>query len=284
VISVIVISKDEPFIGDTLSDLAAQEVDESFEVLVVDASSGRLEVIRHRFPDVTWLDYRGSGNVTIAAQRNLGMRAAKGEVVTFTDAGCRLPESWLATLTAPIRTGVEQATAGETWGAGPWSSLYQPATRPTGSYLKEAPTINLALSRRVIDEVGQFDERFTYGSDIDYTWRVVAAGFRLLLVPEARIVSDWGNRRRQIKRSFSYGQARVHLHRKHGTPLRQLVREDPVVVVYPAFLLGLPLVLLSPAYLLLLAVPAWRARRRRPAVVVLDHVVFGAGALLEALR
>lgn len=283
-ISVVVISKDEPSISDTLGDLAAQELDESFEVLVVDASCGRLEAIRHRFPDVTWFNHHGSGTITIAAQRNLGMRAAKGEIVAFTDAGCRLPASWLSTLTAPIRRGVEQATAGETRGAGPWSSLYQPIPHAAGSYLKEAPTINLALGRPVIDEVGQFDERFTYGSDIDYTWRVVAAGFRLLLVPEAQIVSDWGNRRRQIKRSFRYGQARMRLHRKHGTPLRQLVREDPVVVAYPAFLLGLPLALLSPAYLFLLALPAWRARGRQPAVVVFDHLVFGAGALLEALR
>ena len=283
-ISVIVISKDEPMLADTLGELSAQELDERFEVVVVDASCGRLDTIRRRFPDVTWIDYPGSDEITIAAQRNRGMDVARGEIVVFTDSGCELSDGWLAALTAPIRRGAEQVTVGETWGAGPWSSLYQPKPLPAGSYVKEASTINLALSRHVIDEVGEFDPWFAYGSDIDYSWRLVGAGFRILAVPEAKIVADWGSRRRQMKRSFRYGQACVRLHRKHQTPFRQIVRRDPLVVAAPAFLLGLPLAFLSPFYLLLLVVPAWRARHRQPAVAVLTHLIFGVGALLEAVR
>ena len=77
-ISVVVISKDEPMLGDTLGELSAQELDESFEVVVVDASCGRLDTIRRRFPDVTWIDYPASDQITIAAQRNRGMGAAAG--------------------------------------------------------------------------------------------------------------------------------------------------------------------------------------------------------------
>ena len=224
-ISVVVISKDEPMLGDTLGELSAQELGENFEVVVVDASSGRLDTIRRRFPDVTWIDYPASDQITIAAQRNRGMGAARGEIVVFTDAGCLLSDGWLAALTAPIRQGAEHVTCGETFGAGPWSILYQPKPLPAGSYLKEASTINLALSRHVIDKVGEFDERFAYGSDIDYSWRVVGAGFRILAVPEAKITAEWGNRRRQMKRSFRYGQACVRLHRKHQTPFLQIVRQ-----------------------------------------------------------
>ncbi len=283
-ISVVVISKDEPMLGDTLGELSAQELGENFEVVVVDASSGRLDTIRRRFPDVTWIDYPASDQITIAAQRNRGMGAARGEIVVFTDAGCLLSDGWLAALTAPIRQGAEHVTCGETFGAGPWSILYQPKPLPAGSYLKEASTINLALSRHVIDKVGEFDERFAYGSDIDYSWRVVGAGFRILAVPEAKITAEWGNRRRQMKRSFRYGQACVRLHRKHQTPFLQIARRDPLVVVYPAFLLGLPLALLWPFYLLLLVIPAWLARDRQPLAAVVDHLIFGAGALWEVVR
>ena len=57
------------------------------------------------------------------------------------------------------------------------------------------------------------------------------------------------------------------------------MRQDPVVATYPVFLIGLPIAVFAPAYLLLLGIPAWRARRTHPATVVFEHLVFGAGAL-----
>jgi hypothetical protein len=50
VISIIVISKDEPGIDGSLVDIAAQAgaLDEPFEIIVVDASEGRLDLIRRR--------------------------------------------------------------------------------------------------------------------------------------------------------------------------------------------------------------------------------------------
>ena len=174
-------------------------------------------------------------------------------------------------------------TVGETWGAGPWSSLYQPKPLPAGSYVKEASTINLALSRHVIDEVGEFDQWFAYGSDIDYSWRLVGAGFRILAVPEAKIVADWGNRRRQMKRSFRYGQACVRLHRKHQTPFRRSCGGIRSSSPTPLSCSDCPRVTLA----LLPASPCrprLAARASPAAVAVLDHLIFGAGALLEAVR
>ena len=153
------------------------------------------------------------------------------------------------------------------------------------SYLGEGPTINLAdLAASPLDTAGEFDESFEYGSDIDYTWRIIRSGVRIRFVPEAVVVHDWGSRRRQIRRSYRYGKARVRLHRKFHTTPGELVRSDPVLVAYPVFLLGLPLTLAFPAYPLFLLIPAWRARHSRPAVVLIDHLVYGAGALVEALR
>lgn len=286
-ISVVVISKDEPALRATLAALTAQAADRDAEVVVVDASCGRLDEIRRRFPAMFWVDFAPGdapgARVTIPHQRNVGMRASAGDVVVFTDAGCELAPGWLGALTAPILDGSEEVTAGPVLGSGPWGGLYD-RVGPTPTYLDEAPTINLALARRVLARVGDFDETFEYGSDIDYTWRVVASGARIRAVPEARVTHDWGSRRRQLKRSYRYGKARVRLHRKHATPLRALLRREPLLVVYPAFLLGLPLALVCPPYLALLAVPAWRARRSQPLAVVVDHLAFGAGALVEALR
>jgi len=285
-ISIIVISKDEWALRITLSDLANLASEVPVEVVVVDASSGRLDAIRREFPKVRWIDFEPPGStVTIPHQRNRGMLAtAASDIIVFTDAGCRLDPDWLELLTAPITSGSEEVTAGLIGGSGAWSSLYDRDRTDRPTYLEEAPTGNLAMSRRIVDLVGKFDETFEYGSDIDYSWRIVESGARIRFVPEAVVVHDWGGPRRQLRRSYRYGQARARLHRKHRTPLTELVRRDPVLVAYPAFLLGLPLTLIFPAYPLLLVIPAWRARRARPGVVVVDHLVFGAGALVELLR
>jgi hypothetical protein len=60
-----------------------------------------------------------------------------------------------------------------------------------------------------------------------------------------------------------------------------VLRDDPIAVVYPLFLLGLPLALIFPPYPLLLLVPAWRNRSHGIVRVLTDHLWFGAGVLAE---
>jgi hypothetical protein len=60
-----------------------------------------------------------------------------------------------------------------------------------------------------------------------------------------------------------------------------VLRNDPMVVVYPLFLLGLPLTLVFPIYPLLLLIPAWRNRSDGLIRVLVDHLWFGAGVLAE---
>ena len=60
-----------------------------------------------------------------------------------------------------------------------------------------------------------------------------------------------------------------------------MLRDDPVSVVYPVFLLGLPLTLIFPLYPALLLVPAWRNRANGAVRVLADHLVYGVGILTE---
>jgi hypothetical protein len=81
-----------------------------------------------------------------------------------------------------------------------------------------------------------------------------------------------------------YGKARARLYRKHRARRRNILRSDPIAVVYPLFLLGLPLTLIFPWYPLLLLIPAWRNRSDRVIRVLVDHLWFGAGVLAELAR
>lgn len=290
-ISIVIISKDEPGIDDTLTDIAAQTeaLEEPSEIVVIDASQGRLDFIRQRHePAVRWEQFRPPPGVSVSIphQRNAGVRAARGEIIVFTDAGCRPEPGWLKHLVYPLSRG-EQVTAGLALTASGDPGLYGRAIEVARSsrYLTECPTINLAFRRETFDAVGGFDEAFAYGSDVDFSWRLIDAGYRVRSVPDAVVLrSDWGTWRRQLRRSYVYGQARARLYRKHGARVRHMLRNDPTVVVYPLFLLGLPLTLIFPFYPALLLIPVWRNRSLGGVRVVADHLTFGAGVLAELVR
>ncbi|MDA8290453.1 MAG: glycosyltransferase [Actinomycetota bacterium] len=288
--SVVVVSKDEPTLGDTLDALRAYQGADGLldEVVVVDASEGRLDDVRRSHPEVVWRDYvqpAGIG-VTISHQRNIGVATATGDVVVFTDSGCVFDESWLPRLLAPLREEGESVTCGPARARE--SSVYSGA-RWWGStqekYVPACSTINLAFTRAAFDAVGGFDETFGAGEDLDFSWRLVDRGYQLRWVADAVVRHEWGDLRRQLRRSYLYGIGWVRLYRKHPSRIPAGIRSNPVPLVYPLYLLGLPLTLRYRAYPLLLLLPLWRSRKEElPMRVVVDHLVLGVGVLAELGR
>ena len=286
-ISVVIISKDETSLDGTLATAVCQAraLGESAEIVVVDASDGRLDYIRLRHQaEVRWVQFDPPPGVTVSIphQRNVGVRASRGDIIVFTDAGCQPEPEWLSQLVAPLRqdehvaTGMTLSAPGNTGGSVGDRNTVQGtlATR----YLNDCGAATLAFRREVFDAVGGFDESFTYGSDIDFSWRITNAGYKIRGVAGAVVRHDWGTLRRQLRRSYVYGKARARLYRKHPARLRHVFRNDFTVIAYPVFLLGLPLTLIFPFYPALLLIPAWR-NRSDGVVGVLKNLFFGAGVL-----
>jgi glycosyltransferase involved in cell wall biosynthesis len=287
-ISIVIISKDEEGLHDTINEviLQAEGLGKPSEIVIVDASDGRLDHIRRYYATrVRWLQFQQPSGVAISIphQRNAGVQAAHGEIIVFTDAGCKPEPSWLDFLVSPLLKDEEDITVGLTLATPGSTEMYDSGARQALSsrYLNECSTINLAFRRTAFTSVGGFDEAFAYGSDIDFSWRLRDVGYKIRSVPDAVIRHDWGSRRRQLRRSYVYGKARVRLYRKHRIVFTRALRSDPMVVVYPAFLLGLPLTLIFPLYPALLLVPAWRNRSNGAARVIVDHLSYGAGVLAE---
>jgi hypothetical protein len=277
--SIVIVNKGERAIAGTLTALREVQHPALLEVVVIDASGGGLDDIRDAHQWTRWLAYTAPDDVRVSIphQRNAGVRAARGEVIVFTDAGCIPGPTWFADLVAPILSGVEQVACGPSHRG----SSYQESA-VVGNYVEECPTINLAFLRSVYDAAGGFDERFEYGSDIDFTWRLRALGVRLRWVETAQVSHEWGGRRRQAKRSFAYGSARANLYRKHRDRIPRLLWQDPITLIYPLFVLGLPLSIVLPVYPLLLLVPLYRARKDpEPFMVLVDHLLYGSGVLYE---
>jgi hypothetical protein len=259
----------------------AAGLDRDCELIVVDASGGRLDHIRAANHNVRWLDYEpvSAKRSSIPAQRNVGVREAQGDIVVFTDSGCDPRPGWLSNLLDPILTEGEDVSAGRTLGRG--LDLYDAHGACPDKYLAECPTINMAFRRPVFDAVGGFDESFEYSSDVDFSWRLIDAGVRLRSAPDAVTTTDWGTKRRQLRRAWLYGRGRARLYRKHRGRLRSSWRTDPAPFAYAAFLVGLPLTLVFPLYPALLLVPALRNRRTGALFTVADHLTLGAGFLRE---
>jgi GT2 family glycosyltransferase len=289
-VSIVVISKNEPALGETLDSFVPLLDGLLDEVVVVDASGGRLDFIRDTHTWVKWVPFtpRPGAGVTIPEQRNLGVAEAIGDVIVFTDCGCVPEPGWLPQLLAPILDTGEHVTCGRTGSRGrsvyegtPDGVAYTERGGAPPEHVDECPTINMAFRREVFERIGGFDESFQYGSDIDFSWRLTREGARIRYVPDAVVVHDWGDSRRQIHRAIAYGRARAQLYRKHPDRIVGMLRKDPIFAAYPLFILGLPLTLKWRAYPLLLVVPLWRNRGKQPVRVVVDHLWYGVGVLRE---
>jgi GT2 family glycosyltransferase len=283
-VSLVIVNKDDRGVAHTLLALDGIEPDQQTEIVLVDASEGRLDDVRDAFPQVRWIEFRPrSDKPTIAEQRNVGVASSRGEIVVFIDASCVPDPGWLSTLIRPLVEEGELIVAGSHRSAGKRSIRDEDAHFVgNGRYIPEAPTLNLAVHRSVFERIGGFDEAFRYGSDLDFTWRAVDHGYRIRYVPEARVTHDWGTSWRDLRRTFVYGQARYHLYAKHLCRRRRAWREDWVSLAYPLFLIASPVCVVAPRILMLLAIPLVKNIRHRPVLTVVHHFVYAAGILSAA--
>ncbi len=172
-----------------------------YEVIVVDDGSrdGTAAMVKAEFPNVTYLQQDNRGP---AAARNLGIAAAKGEVVAFTDDDCLPPPDWLARLADGYARYPHVAGVGGSLRAPP-ELLRHNAFAQYERYVAvdvyhagaaevvagfECPgggANNISYRRAVLDEVGRFDVRFPVaaGEDTDLKLRVCQRGYQLLYLP-----------------------------------------------------------------------------------------------------
>lgn len=206
-VAVVLLSKDEPNIAESLALLQPQCEALGARCIVIDASEKRLDDIRITNPWVEWIDYekpfwRAS---SIPHQRNVGVRIADTDIVAFCDAGGLPTPNWLEACVEALTSGGYQYICGpiEPKGVSPFGSFND---SPTGTIPDSAPTANVAFTRATFDRINGFDERFNYGSDIDFQQRSTAAGTPCIVVNDARMVMPWGESAISTRRSWRWGR------------------------------------------------------------------------------
>jgi len=169
--------------------------------------------------------------------RNLGLAAAHGELIVFTDDDVRPAPDWLEKLCAPFLDDKWDAVIGRVRLAPhlerPWMTrrlrAYLSVTEGLeDGWLEEMIGANMAFHRRVLERVPRFDEELGpgalgFGDDSLFSWQLERAGLRLGRAPEA-VVEHHCEESRLLRQHYlasarKHGRTQAYLchHWKHGT-------------------------------------------------------------------
>lgn len=251
-----------------LGALAEQDIPANmYEVVVVDDSAdGRAAALVERIASSATMTVRSvrSGALSGPAHaRNVGWRAARGGIIAFTDDDCVPAPRWL-------RGGVcAMVTSGEVDG------VYGPIRVPlpdeptdyeldaAGLERAEFATANCFYARHALEEVGGFDERFTYAwrEDSDLFYQLLERGRRLDFAHDALVVhpvrpAEWGVSIKQQRKSMF----NALLYKKHRLLYRERVQSSPPWLYYAivgALVAALAAAAFEPGWLALAMLGAW---------------------------
>jgi GT2 family glycosyltransferase len=238
-LSVVVITYKRPdALRECLAGLSDQTTPPA-QILVVDQSpDDASRQVAMTIEGIEWIDNRANaGNMT--SSRNVGLRAATGDVLAFLDDDAVPEPGWAAAVLdaferRPDVGGVTGLTrvSGEAQAPGPEVGRLMPDGRVLGNFDVVAPETevdhligaNMSFRRHILDELGGLREDYpgtAMGEDTDISLRVRAAGWRLLYVPAAEVdhrpAPHAVGRRFDVRYVYYAHRNYVHLHLRNRT-------------------------------------------------------------------
>jgi glycosyltransferase involved in cell wall biosynthesis len=196
----------------------------NYEVVVVnDGSTDKTREIAERYPYIRLINQENQG---LSAARNVGLRAATGDIIAYTDCDCMADPDWLTHLVARFLSSDFGAVGGPNLPP-PDSSLVANcvAVSPGGpthvllddEVAEHIPGCNMAFRREALEAIHGFDPVFrAAGDDVDLCWRLQNKGYKIGFSAAALV---WHFRRNTvrdyIKQQQGYGKAETLLFFKH---------------------------------------------------------------------
>ena len=250
-------------VDELLESLCHQEVN-NFEVIIVeDGSKKPCKDVCDKYAGILDLHYYYKENSGPGQSRNYGAERAKGDWLIVLDSDVVLPTSYLRAVDEKLK--MENDAFGGPDASHPSFTLIQKAISysmtsffTTGGIRggkgkkldKFFPrSYNMGIRREVYQELGGFT-KMRFGEDIDFSYRIVEAGYKTALIPEAWV---WHKRRTDFRKFFrqvyNSGIARINLTKRHPGTLK-LVHLLPTV-----FTLGVIGLLLLSVFSILTLIP-----------------------------
>lgn len=195
-----------------------------FEIIVVnDGEDVRVAEITGTYDSVTHLPVEHAG---LGAARNAGAAAASGDIFVYTDDDCSAGPGWLKWVVRLFSDAAVGCAGGPNIAPRPESATRAIITAAPGSPVQVLltqtraeylPGCNLAVRRKVFEELGGFNAVFTgAGSAVDFCWRARSAGYELGFHPAAFV---WHRRRltyqSYLSQQIGHGLAEARLMEAH---------------------------------------------------------------------
>ena len=194
----------------------------NYEVIIVD--DGSIDDTGTIAADYSFRLIR-TPNQGLSQARNVGLEAATGEIIAYTDGDARPDPHWLMYLAAEFEAtshagigGWNIAPAGDSWVAG---CVANAPGRPVHVLLSDReaehiPGCSMAFRVRALKAIGGLDSQFrAAGDDVDVCWRLQERGWTLGFSHGAMV---WHHHRDSIRAYWrqqnGYGQAEAMLERK----------------------------------------------------------------------
>ena len=228
-------------VDELLQSLCEQTV-KDFEVIIVeDGSINPCKDVCNKYAGILSLHYYAKENSGPGQSRNYGAERANGEWLIILDSDVVLPEGYLQAVDNALTS--ETAAFGGPDAAHPDFTPVQKAISysmtsffTTGGIRggkakldKFYPrSFNMGIRRDVYQQLGGFT-KMRFGEDIDFSYRIVEAGYKPRLFPEAWV---WHKRRTDFRKFFrqvyNSGIARINLEKRHPGTMK-LVHLLPTV-------------------------------------------------------
>ena len=245
--SIIVPVFNRPDEVDELLESLCSQTYKDFEVVIVeDGSKKPCKDVCDKYANILDLHYYYKDNSGPGQSRNYGVEHARGEWVVILDSDVVLPEGYLAAVHSSLFSPHSSPDI-VAWG-GPDAA--HPSFTPVQKAISYSMTsffttggirggkakldkfyprsFNMGIRRDVYLQLGGFT-KMRFGEDIDFSYRIVEAGYKPRLFPDAWV---WHKRRTDFRKFFrqvyNSGIARINLEKRHPGTLK-LVHLLPMV-------------------------------------------------------
>ena len=221
-------------VSELLASIASQSF-RDFEVLVVeDGSSVKCEDIVNQYNDKLDIKYLYKENGGPAMARNYAAERAEGEYLLILDSDTVLPEGYFEAIESFLSDNTPDAFDGPDRGGDDFTPVQKAISYSMTSFFTTGGirggkrkitrffprSFNMGVRREVFAKLGGFST-MRFGEDVDFSMRVVEAGFTTALIPDAWLYhkrrTDFRKFFRQVSNS---GKARISLTRRHPGSLR----------------------------------------------------------------
>ena len=245
--SIIVPVYNRPDEVDELLESLCSQTRKDFEVIIVeDGSQKPCKDVCDKYADILDLHYYLKENSGPGQSRNYGVERANGEYVLILDSDVVLPNGYLEAVDSSLLSASSSKPCMAFGGPDAAHPSFTPVQKAISYSMTSFFTtggirggkakldkfyprsFNMGIRRDIYQQLGGFT-KMRFGEDIDFSYRIVEAGYMPRLFPDAWV---WHKRRTDFRKFFrqvyNSGIARINLEKRHPGTMK-LVHLLPMV-------------------------------------------------------